>query len=771
MLCRSAAYSAMFNLFIMKQNFSISFSARLHRAVQLCALLGILLSFSSNAWAYGENTSYVLNESSEHTGKSSNVIYETTNITASPNEGILTFYAKVSSGLAAGKTLTIYSYDGSSWSQIATKEISTTNTKYTFNNFPTDSRGLRIKAGSTAYTQTVSQIQVKRATTFSASTNSLNLGTTGVNKELSGIVTLNFNNTDYPQQITASSDTAVFTVSFVNSTAGETGSTTATIKFNSAIAGDYSGNITFNMNGKSATVAVTAKATEAVITSINWVQNFMSLSIYDDPVTIDLSASVVDQQGHAVPGANVVYSLGDDADGVVSLNGNQLTIVGVGKTTITATYTSDDEDQYTSSSNTKRIVVGDGSACVTYLVEDHEQHSINYASGNLDYSLNKPADTLTFNISKRNNSTTGQVQMFFLGDGDRELQKETFSVDNLSTSAQLKTFALPIGTKKIRYNGGSTGTLAKFVQDVVVTQATYLEAVSTSLNATGEGVASTSVSFNFSNLPTAVSASLEGNHDEISLDPASVGEGCGDWQDGATMHLTFRPNGSGSHTYRYNGNLVLSAGSGENITSVKIPLSVTISMPYGEFKNNLAMFYNANEVVLDTHTSAYWAVWNDDNTTLSIQAIDGKNVAAEMPVLLVGDGTNAFYTFTKEDEPTLNPEDNNAFYYTSKAETAVDPVVFFVLGVKDGVAAFYKFTGEVPAGKVVLKMTKTDSQAAVPARIDIELNEQTATALRPVYADEQAEMNGQIFTIMGLPVSSMDQPGIYIMNGKKYIVR
>lgn len=777
----------------MKQNFSISFSARLHRAVQLCALLGILLSFSSNAW--GE--CYLVDETTTHTESTKTagtVLYSYTcnsgEYIRSVSANVSGYYTKVAIEYY-GPDIDLQYNNGGIWTTVAFYSPKTSKNKngsisfnFTSNSIAnvseirfvtTTDHGGRSSTGNTDYS--VSNIKITRATTFSPESASLALGKTSAGLQKSNTMTVNYSNLD-GQTVSANitgNNASLFSASLSKTTLDCNGDFIATVTFNPALdtpAGTYSATVNLSCGGQNSSFNVSAIVTEAVITSIAWNQSFTSLLSINNPADITLDATVVDPQGNPIADAAVTYSSADN--NVVSIiNGNVLHIVGDGRTTITATYTSDDEEVRTSSVANKTVFVSDGSQCNTLLVDEQEKIALNYGETK-SYSWAAPAmSTFSFDLWKQTGGTQNAI-VTCKDANDNTLATYTYETSltqnkDIPTSATKKTENLPAGTKKLEFK--SEGTLDKYFQNITVEQATYLEKITNSLgNVSGDNSANASINFKYSNVPTAISASLKGES-EIAVSATPVGNGCGDWKDNATINLVFTPKSTGKRQYTYSGNVVLSAGANEGLKTIEIPVNITIDMPFGTLNNGLAMLYKDEEIVLDTHTSAYWAEWNGDNTTLSIRSIGSQNVAAEMPVLLVGDGVNNFYTFTVEENPTLTPKANNAFYYTTTDETAVDPVVFFVLGVKDGVAAFYKFTGEVPAGKVVLKMTKTDPMAAVPTRIDIELNEQTATALRPVYADEQADMNGQIFTIMGLPVSSMDQPGIYIMNGKKYIVR
>lgn len=210
---------------------------------------------------------------------------------------------------------------------------------------------------------------------------------------------------------------------------------------------------------------------------------------------------------------------------------------------------------------------------------------------------------------------------------------------------------------------------------------------------------------------------------------------------------------------------------------------------YGEatLTAGFKMQYDATNKVklLDDNANAYTAGWADDGTQLELAPLFDNNDAEkiipnDLAVLLYsttgGIPANALnYTLTKsqaKEKPA-----NNAFIHTSSSIDAANDGdhIYYVLGAKNGEVSFYKFTGVIPAGKVVLVWNKTNGQQA-PERIEIQMEDEIVTALLPIWADDNSQSmdrqyDGQIYTIMGMPVKDMTQPGLYILNGKKYIVR
>lgn len=764
---------------------SNSISARLLRSVQFCALLGMFLSLCGNAW--GE--CYIVDESITHQESTKSNGTSLYSYTCNSGEFIRSFSADVSgyytSSTFYGMDIDLQYNNGGTWTTVAFYSPKTSKNKngsisYNFTSnsianvsqirvITTSDHGGKTHAANTNYS--VSNVKITRATIFSATSGSLSIPTTSAGMQKDNAMTINYANLD-GQTVSATvtgTNASMFTANLSKSTLDCSGSFITTVTFDPALgtaAGNYTATINLSCGGQNCSFDVTATVTEALISSISWDQPFTSLLSIGEPDPIILNATVVDRNG-PVAGAAIVYTSADPS--VVSIAGNVLTIVGDGRTTITATYTSDDENVRTSASNTKQVFVSDGSVCNTFLVNETNKVSISSYTGTKSYSWTAPAvSTFTFSIWKQL-AGTQDAEVVCKDAAGNTLATYSYSNSSLPTKATMQTKALPAGTKKIEFS--ADGTLDKYFQNVLVEQATYLEKITTDLgNVQGDNSANASVNFKYSNVPTPISASLEGES-TIAVSATPVGTGCGDWNDNATINLVFTPKTTGQRQYTYNGNVVLSAGANDGLKTIEIPVSITIDMPYGDLNSGFAMFYNEDEVAVDV--DAYTASWDlsGQEVQIVLDQVPGNVLPAQTPVLLHHDSKD-FYTFTVEPNPTLDAINPNAFVHTD-AEFVQDNAnyCYYVLANKNSQVAFYKFTGTIPANKVVLVWDMSQNLgAAAPARFDLDMHEDITTGLVPVYENVQ-NFSGQIFTIMGLPIDDMSQPGIYIVNGQKYIVK
>lgn len=196
--------------------------------------------------------------------------------------------------------------------------------------------------------------------------------------------------------------------------------------------------------------------------------------------------------------------------------------------------------------------------------------------------------------------------------------------------------------------------------------------------------------------------------------------------------------------------------------------------------SNYGMFYCEEKVKLADGSKAFVASWDYENGALSLTQLSNAVVPAETPVL-VEYATSSTLTYTSTDE-TPDEVASNAFeihnYSTSSghkdyvlASHTVDAEPLYNL------VAFHRYEAADETkinGKIVLVWTEPTSGTPAPSMFRIVTDSNTATALVPVYEEENTakpQYNNQIYTILGVPVNDMSRPGIYIQNGKKYVVR
>jgi hypothetical protein len=178
------------------------------------------LAWSTEAGAWGDNTSYVLEKeiNGENSGASQ---YNEDHWQLSGPGAKITLDARKATKITAGGIDIQVSTDGSNWTTVYTcSSLSTSWKSYSYETIATNVTHIRLK-GNLAGTRYYRNVRVTRATTLSTSTSSLSFGnvTKGDSKTLNAYV--DYNNTTYNQQVTGTSDNELFSVT--PTTVGATG--------------------------------------------------------------------------------------------------------------------------------------------------------------------------------------------------------------------------------------------------------------------------------------------------------------------------------------------------------------------------------------------------------------------------------------------------------------------------------------------------------------------------------------------------------------------
>ena len=185
--------------------------------------------------------------------------------------------------------------------------------------------------------------------------------------------------------------------------------------------------------------------------------------------------------------------------------------------------------------------------------------------------------------------------------------------------------------------------------------------------------------------------------------------------------------------------------------------------------SNYGMFYNENKVKLVDDAKAYVASWNYEAGTLILTELTNAIIPAETPVLVEYAASSTLtYTATEEDADVVT---TNAFeihnYSTSDghrdyvlASHAVDADPAY------NIVAFHRYIAEDESkinGKIVLVWTEPTPDALAPAMFQIVTENNTATALVPVYEDYSSPDISEV---------SNEQKSIKVLHdGKIYIQR
>lgn len=224
-------------------------------------MITALIGGNGEAWAWGENTSYVLNDGNEYTlGESATG----DKISLSGPGSKLTFEAYKTAATAIGSLEVQQSNDANNWTSLLVIKVGELD-KNSYKSFSVtmseNVRYIRFKTNGSSYKRKYKNIKVTRATTLATSTSSIDFGSIAVNTSSTKQASISFNNTTYPQQVTGTCTNGYFTVT--SKSVNDTGTTTIDVKYNPQQPGKHSGTVTLSMNGKtvSFTVSGTSLAT------------------------------------------------------------------------------------------------------------------------------------------------------------------------------------------------------------------------------------------------------------------------------------------------------------------------------------------------------------------------------------------------------------------------------------------------------------------------------------------------------------------------------
>lgn len=158
---------------------------------------------------------------------------------------------------------------------------------------------------------------------------------------------------------------------------------------------------------------------------------------------------------------------------------------------------------------------------------------------------------------------------------------------------------------------------------------------------------------------------------------------------------------------------------------------------------------------------AYTGATNADNTALTLTAVEGTLPAGEAVVLKAEGKTEGFdAVFVPSIEAPTKSETNVLVGYAEDTEAPAGTV--FALGNVDGVG-FYNYTGAtLPAYKAFVVLQDAATNA-------LKFNFGEATAIESVQT--QLGVDAPIYDLSGRRVVNAAKGGLYIQNGRKFIVK
>ena len=306
--------------------------------------------------------------------------------------------------------------------------------------------------------------------------------------------------------------------------------------------------------------SITVTVTEKKIQYIQWTDNLSRLLVGDAPLTLTAKVQTVDAEGTRTdaPERDQYLTYTSSDANVVTVEGNVLTIVGEGTTTLTASVSGD--DNYEEATATMSVRVRTASAgCEDVLVD------ANLTGGEVEffqYNTNKIEKT--YAISRSNGVPNklsfdhkggrwglnygGNIEVRESTDGGNTWssvlwsQEPTAGTYNNSGEIQLSRNAT-----HVKFTRPKGGTGYHYIKDVVITPAQYLEsaqaAIAIDKSIIGDKIERELV-INYSN----VKAELVVSHNDIknvSVNEQYLGNECGAFGS-ATLHITIVPTAVGT---------------------------------------------------------------------------------------------------------------------------------------------------------------------------------------------------------------------------------
>ena len=178
--------------------------------------------------------------------------------------------------------------------------------------------------------------------------------------------------------------------------------------------------------------------------------------------------------------------------------------------------------------------------------------------------------------------------------------------------------------------------------------------------------------------------------------------------------------------------------------------------------NYWATFYSDASYTADENTIVYTAKVNSDKTKAILTKVADNTIPAGNAVLLKSTNKTAVLTYADGVSGTL---EDNELQGTSTPITTPANTYMLVKG-NNGVG-FYHWTGEtIPAGRGYLTLS---SAAGAPSFLSFGIGSDDNTGIEAL--ELTTEDDGIIYDLAGRRLTIAPRQGIYVKNGKKYIVK
>ncbi len=378
-------------------------------------------------------------------------------------------------------------------------------------------------------------------------------------------------------------------------------------------------------------ISKTFIATAKKIQFIAWSQNLSRLKTTDAPVTLTAKVLIVNAEtGERLENESrtllLTYTSGNED--IVKADGNTLTIIGEGETTITATVAGDDNYEAASAVMPVRVRVP-SAGCEDRLVLSYNDEIEFFQSNTseiqgeaiaIDRNQGVP-DKLTFQHKGEywilpvfgTKYYKGSIKLQESTDGGnnwRDLYSVTPTVGTYNESEPVQ---LSRNATHIRFVRPSGGEGYHYVKDIEVTPAQYLEtstpAITIEQSIIGDKI-SKELIINYSNVKDEVQVTNISS--AVQLQETSLGNECGDFGT-ATLHLTITPTLVGTTC--------------DTVTLTDAVSGMTLRIP----------------VTIQTQRNHQSILWSDCPSTIEANADITINATAQTPVHIISSDSTIAY--------------------------------------------------------------------------------------------------------------------------------
>ena len=278
-----------------------------------------------------------------------------------------------------------------------------------------------------------------------------------------------------------------------------------------------------------ATSTITVKVTEKKVQSILWSDNLTRFKVGDEPFTLTATASVlVDVENEiieALPERDQYISYQSADPEVVSVDRNTLYINGEGETILTAILQGNEDYEEAIATMPVRVRVPSTTVCETFLLNAPDEVAFQ-APGGGNYTpaaWTAPAGQLTFEARIGNGTAVGPLEVQQLVNGEWKKIDDFMPKTNWNVYGP---YTLDRNTTQVRFY--SNGSFRRFIKNVLVTQATYLETtaqpITVEKSIIGDEITRT-IAIQYSNIPAGVI--ISNNAPEVVLSDYELGNDCG----------------------------------------------------------------------------------------------------------------------------------------------------------------------------------------------------------------------------------------------------